>query len=742
MNKTWFYRTLLSYVPVFFVVTAFLFFIFFQTLSEQNKKNAVKANDVLARQAMQSIDHSLKSIDQKLTYEAMNNQDMVRYFAQDGEEDLYLNVRLMNAIQEFIVNNPLVDSMYLVRFKDRSVLSLGTSYPLDQYPDAGFIKQREHAPNSLWSDVRSYREFSFEVDKRVVTLTRGVPIFTQDKGMIIANVRTDALHGLVKDMYDPGVSFMQMTDSRGASLLEQGDSPKTPESKRNELFASYTSDYTEWNVQTGVPSGGLASFVLGLYNVWFTIGLIMVAGGIGWMIYVTKRNYKPIELIVGRLRTYSEQKAQSLSGDGNEFHFIQNALERLIEETGQFAEQFEQDLRVKRQFFFYELLEGTRPIGLDEWQKEMERHKLPVTFGDQLAFVIEIDKYGEFCRTYSQRDQHLLKFVIDCVVQESTQNGPLAVWKLWTAGDRLSGIFHSIGGERELREESLSLLEKVRAWVEQNLQMTVTIGVGERVELPDELRVSGKEALEALNFKTVYGINRIIMYKDTVPSKGEMYEHLQLIQTIVHHYRFSDEAWLACLREFFGHIRRDLLSRDDTSSLMSFFIFHLNRAIAGMGPELQEPWQDKSLPGLYDALESFETIDELEQLFMKELGEYADTLRSLRDARSQHALMGDVKAYIEKQFTDPNLSLDLLSERFDLNGKYLSKLFKETFGVKFVDFLIELRMEHAKRLLKETNVPVQEIAEQVGYASSVSFIRIFKKSTGLSPGDYRKEDKK
>jgi YesN/AraC family two-component response regulator len=157
-----------------------------------------------------------------------------------------------------------------------------------------------------------------------------------------------------------------------------------------------------------------------------------------------------------------------------------------------------------------------------------------------------------------------------------------------------------------------------------------------------------------------------------------------------------------------------------------------------MAPEIRETWENGALPRLHEALEAFETIDEIERQFADTLGQFAETMRSVRESRSHYRLVEQAKAYMERHFTDPNLSLEWLGEKFGMNGKYLSKLFKEAFGMKFVDFLIDLRLDYAKKLLMETDWSVQEIAEKIGYSSPVSFIRMFKKAVGVSPGDYRK----
>ncbi|MNT89967.1 HTH-type transcriptional regulator YesS [compost metagenome] len=73
-----------------------------------------------------------------------------------------------------------------------------------------------------------------------------------------------------------------------------------------------------------------------------------------------------------------------------------------------------------------------------------------------------------------------------------------------------------------------------------------------------------------------------------------------------------------------------------------------------------------------------------------------------------------------------------------MNASSLSTLFKEEFGEKFVVYLCQVRMEHAKGLLRGTSLSVQEIAEKVGYLHQMSFIRAFKKLIGTTPGDYRK----
>ncbi|MBD0379013.1 response regulator transcription factor [Paenibacillus sedimenti] len=95
-----------------------------------------------------------------------------------------------------------------------------------------------------------------------------------------------------------------------------------------------------------------------------------------------------------------------------------------------------------------------------------------------------------------------------------------------------------------------------------------------------------------------------------------------------------------------------------------------------------------------------------------------------------------------RQFIASNLSRDITlsdaASSVHLNPSYLSQLFKQQTGGKFVDYVIEMRMEEAKKLLLKTSLRVSEIAERLGYSDISYFSNTFKKLSGCSPLEYRK----
>jgi len=93
---------------------------------------------------------------------------------------------------------------------------------------------------------------------------------------------------------------------------------------------------------------------------------------------------------------------------------------------------------------------------------------------------------------------------------------------------------------------------------------------------------------------------------------------------------------------------------------------------------------------------------------------------------------------ITAQYHDTELSRTSLAAQVFLSEKYLSALFKKEVGENLVSYINRFRIERAEQLLKETRLPITEIAFQVGYNSVQNFNKNFKSITGQSPSDVRK----
>ena len=97
-----------------------------------------------------------------------------------------------------------------------------------------------------------------------------------------------------------------------------------------------------------------------------------------------------------------------------------------------------------------------------------------------------------------------------------------------------------------------------------------------------------------------------------------------------------------------------------------------------------------------------------------------------------------IKDYIEKHY-DEKITLKELAAKFYIHPVYLGQLFKNTYGVYFKDFLLDLRMRKAKVILRQTDLRIAQVAEQVGFASTDYFVNRFEKNEGITPASFRKQ---
>ncbi len=106
-------------------------------------------------------------------------------------------------------------------------------------------------------------------------------------------------------------------------------------------------------------------------------------------------------------------------------------------------------------------------------------------------------------------------------------------------------------------------------------------------------------------------------------------------------------------------------------------------------------------------------------------------------ARENNRLIRDAMNYISSHFAEP-LTLQDVANHLHLNPSYFSRVFKQSFGSSFKEYLTQVRIEEAKRLLKNTEYSLLDIAVATGFDNQSYFTNVFKKVTGLTPGQYRK----
>ena len=148
------------------------------------------------------------------------------------------------------------------------------------------------------------------------------------------------------------------------------------------------------------------------------------------------------------------------------------------------------------------------------------------------------------------------------------------------------------------------------------------------------------------------------------------------------------------------------------------------------------------LSDLYSAAESTNNIRDM--LIYEKLTKLLTLLMedSWQDENAYHERNSKQNLQSVKEFLDQNykekITLEDLSEKFYINKYYLTRIFKEQFGISVIDYLLSVRITHAKQLLRFSELTIEKVGTECGIPDANYFARIFKKIEGCAPGEYRR----
>lgn len=96
-----------------------------------------------------------------------------------------------------------------------------------------------------------------------------------------------------------------------------------------------------------------------------------------------------------------------------------------------------------------------------------------------------------------------------------------------------------------------------------------------------------------------------------------------------------------------------------------------------------------------------------------------------------------IQDYLEEHYTE-EANLEKIAEKIELTSAYISTIFKKETGMTITNYLIKIRLEKAKQMIRDTNMTITEIAYAVGYVDTRYFSKLFIKNVGIKPVEYRK----
>ena len=288
------------------------------------------------------------------------------------------------------------------------------------------------------------------------------------------------------------------------------------------------------------------------------------------------------------------------------------------------------------------------------------------------------------------------------------------------------------------------LARRVLKFAREEFQFTLTCGIGTALSDIMEIGASYYAALEAVQQKMYLGNNRIIESVELRSAEDGVNAILfigpEMEKKLLTSVRLGNISEVSPLvKEMISEIR--LNHPIDVKATLQVF----NRiATALMEMRLEKINAEgsvRTIRDLYCEIRGLETLFEVERWLIDICSDTAAMIKEQQGNRI-NVQARKIAAYIDANLESRNISLIDIGDAVGLSPSYISRIFKEYYGTNYIDYLNRSRVDKAKQYLCGRSIPIQEIAEKLGFSSLQTFIRVFKKYERVSPGRYRNRDER
>ncbi|OXL84020.1 hypothetical protein BCV73_13645 [Paenibacillus sp. SSG-1] len=764
-NRSVIVTWLISYITVLMVpilISIVLYFITYQQVkTETNRSNAL-----LLEQMEMSIDSKLKGLEQ-LSLEIALNRNISSFSSVDpplSDAHYYDLFQISESLRTYKNANDYIEQIYVMYTNSDTVISTydhmnrqGLFQKLRQQDDTSFeqwnsLFERKYVngytPMTFWDGGTSIPVVVFA--RSLVFNTPGQPpaivLFVMKDSKLIESAPRhpdarmfilDTESRYIAARTDPGLLPQHLT--YGELRDQQGIVYK--DVQEQQAAVSYiTSRITGWKYVSVLPASLFNEKMQYMRKlIWISIGMCFLVGGVICVLFLRK-NYMPIQVM---LQSLSHKFGLRFDGGSSEYSFLQGAIQHYFTEKEDMRARLDQHRNTIRAHLIRRLLKGSieKEALLHE---SLAAHHIEFSSDRFVVILMSVDGFGKF-EQYGQNGQsdqkeQMLHFILTNVLVDAAADD--AAIYTTEMNDVLACIvnFHKSDSEERERLTLHRISAQVREFMQEQMQVELTIAVGEVYSDIYEIAQSYHEALDALEYRIVLGSGQFIRYRDT-----------QLNQAPPHHYYFplSVEQQLIYVVKSGNYAKAEALIEDIFQKnftghpvsvpLAKCLMYNMASTMLNTVDEVSITGKRSLEAHLLDVepLLSCEHVPQMKEQLKVKLSQVCSWIQA--EKRDHHRyLIEDVQRYIENHLHDPNLNISMIGDVFRMTPSYISRLYKDHTGEALLDTINRSRLAEAKNLLKHNKLTVNEVAGRVGYADVSTFVRTFKKFEGMTPGAFQK----
>jgi two-component system response regulator YesN len=370
--------------------------------------------------------------------------------------------------------------------------------------------------------------------------------------------------------------------------------------------------------------------------------------------------------------------------------------------------------------FWSDLIDGALSSG--QIQERAAAAELSLPYEGYGCTSIKINNLDQAKQRYGETDIALIKFAIRNITEEILNDKLISI--IDCSPSTLMLILNT--------NISPGPLEHLHECFRSIMKIECCIGIGKWHAEIVQIALSSNQALEAASYLNMLGEHGIIRYED-IPSWKKTYATypFEAEKDLVDCLRYREQGHETAFESFVAN-----LLLQNSSLQMTRLVF---LQLLGTIYRLADEFGVETLPEYHENVSRLERIESFQDIrsFFYTLFNEIIAYKQKYHSSYVNQLVEQAKAVMCENFRNSDVSVSVIAKIICITPNYLSRIFHKKTDKTCVEFITDLRLQEAKKLLAGSSLKTYEIAEKVGYINSHYFSYMFKKNTGESPSEYR-----
>lgn len=757
-----FFRFLLSYVLIILIPLTLLIYAYFQNLAvmEENFKSSGMAS---LENFKTYLDEKCESIKQYSSV-ISNNKVVNSYTSKEGPMDDKSSVVSINDVRETLsqsfLSNNFVDSLFLYFPKSGVVITPGNTsfdyqkfygyyFSYGNYSADEFFAMLDTQPhfNTFWPSTQVKMQPAYskpeENQKKGFLYMQSFPPNSTPKGQLVMVVFLDEIERRLLTVTEEWGADIYVTNEKGTlfystnsenplpqdiAALSSGDNEEMHRKNSNYVM-QVKSNVNKWSYVMKIPESVISDKLMSS-KVLLTVYIILaVLVAVGMALVFTIRNTRPIMNALSIVREWNMENGARTADDSNDIEYLSSSLQNLYQNSEEVKANLSRQAPLLRNTFVKSLLDGTMMDSgeIDWYLRQLGFSPLK---GTLLVLMIEIGCPG------AETDQdiigklNMLKVVCEKVFLKLFQTDVYFYDNDFSTRTLIFSV-ETAKDEADARERIGRTAKNLTDQINMEFGFFPFFAAGSFAAGYEEIALSYGVAEAALS-NALRPEGTYILWPENSDNSAASYCSLGRYEGILTGaLRAGNYQEFRCILNdvYQNNFVRQQSSLDLAEMLISQVKSLLLKVIDTLPGNtdnlLKSVFEIKDVARIDDAFRKVELL--AEQL-----------CKAIEDGKNEKVgkLMSSIRRYVDENYSDSQLNLNNAAYHFNISASYLSQLFKDSIGKNFSKYLEDLRIETAcQYLLKD--MPVNLVAERVGYNSVYVFRTAFKREMGVLPGSYK-----